>query len=87
MNRIRSRRLLVMVMLFIVSFAMGLLILTSCAGVPEQSEYVPHETTVKTIEVSYGVKRIIDREAGVVCWLIYTDGISCLPISETKLGQ
>jgi len=35
--------------------------------------------------------RVIDKEAGVVCWMSSTldsrAGIFCLPLSETKLDQ
>jgi len=38
--------------------------------------------------VAVNVKRFIDKEAGAVCWVWYkTGGISCLPISETKLRE
>jgi hypothetical protein len=33
------------------------------------------------------VRSYFDDEAGVVCWTYYTNGISCLPISETKLER
>lgn len=36
------------------------------------------------------IYRYVDGEAGVVCWVffgIYKGGISCLPISETLLGE
>jgi hypothetical protein len=35
----------------------------------------------------YGVYRITDEEAGVVCWLHNHNGISCLPISQTNLEK
>lgn len=32
--------------------------------------------------------RVLDRPAGVVCWVYFPQGgISCLPLSETKLGE
>lgn len=32
--------------------------------------------------------RVIDKEAGVVCYRIRTDaGLSCMPLSQTKLGE
>lgn len=37
------------------------------------------------VYVGGGIYRTIDRDAGVVCW-VFHDGISCLPIHETKLG-
>ncbi len=37
-------------------------------------------------EDRYIQKRYIDKDAGVVCYL-FSQGISCLPISETELKQ
>jgi len=34
-----------------------------------------------------GIRRFIDKEAGVVCWLYQGYGISCLPISVTNFGD
>ncbi len=39
-----------------------------------------------TTESSYIKKRYIDQDAGVVCYL-FSQGISCLPISQTELEQ
>lgn len=33
------------------------------------------------------VVRIIDDEAGVVCWYMPSSGIDCMPISETNLKR
>ena len=36
-----------------------------------------------------GITRYVDEPAGVVCWVFIQEGkggISCLPISETKMG-
>jgi len=38
--------------------------------------------------VNSHIARHIDSEAGVVCWVyLATGGVSCLPISQTKLGE
>jgi hypothetical protein len=37
-----------------------------------------------------GIERYMDNEYGVVCWVYksgYAGGISCLPISDTLLGE
>lgn len=39
-----------------------------------------------TTESNYIKKRYIDKDAGVVCYL-FSQGISCLPISQTELEQ
>ena len=36
-------------------------------------------------KIAFDVNRYVDKEAGVVCWT--HRGISCLPISETKLDR
>lgn len=47
---------------------------------------VSHVTETK--ELASGITRLVDPEAGVVCW-VYSGynvgGISCLPLSETNL--
>jgi uncharacterized protein YceK len=43
----------------------------------------------KPVYIGTYVRRIVDEEAGVVCWIhkdTYQGGISCLPLSETKLA-
>ena len=41
------------------------------------------------VHIGHGLKRIIDKEAGVVCWVYttYENGVSldCLRLTETKL--
>lgn len=41
---------------------------------------------VSPIPYCYDLCRIVDEEAGVVCWH-RRDGLSCLPISVTLLGE
>jgi hypothetical protein len=31
------------------------------------------------------VRRVVDQEAGIACWIYNTSGISCLPLSQTTL--
>jgi hypothetical protein len=48
------------------------------------------ENVDEGVELPYDVSvyRYIDGEAGAVCWVYYTrGGISCLPISDTILGE
>jgi hypothetical protein len=33
------------------------------------------------------IVRYTDEEAGVVCWTMLANGISCLPLDETRLGE
>jgi hypothetical protein len=37
----------------------------------------------------YSIARVVDEEAGVVCWIYTTDGtggaIDCMPLAETRL--
>jgi hypothetical protein len=67
----------------IVSLVVMAVLLVSCAGGggSEGIREIP-EVTVRN-----EVNRFIDKEAGVVCWTHFQYGISCLPLSETKLDQ
>lgn len=33
------------------------------------------------------VDRFVDDEAGVVCYLYYSQGIHCLPLTQTRLAR
>jgi len=62
-----------------------IVLLVGCAQ-PGIAEGIRAETL--TSELGFGVTRIIDEEAGVVCYIYargYAGGISCLPLSETGL--
>jgi len=62
------------------------LLLTACAPVDRPAET---EDTISQ-EYTYGVTRVVDEEAGVVCWTFksgYAGGISCLPINQTLLDE
>lgn len=54
------------------------LALSACGG-PPQGEVVTGPS---------GLHRMIDEEAGVVCWYAFqTGGLDCMPISETNLKR
>lgn len=36
---------------------------------------------------TYELWRVVDKEAGVVCWIRPSTGLDCLPLSETKLDK
>jgi hypothetical protein len=56
-------------------------VVVSCAPTPTPQDSVGWRN------MDNGVWRYVDKEAGVVCWGRYSYGISCLPLSQTKLGQ
>ena len=65
-----------------------LLVLVMCVALLVACKSVPaKEETVVIADNWNEVIRFIDEEAGVVCWWTgsYRGGISCLPISQTKL--
>lgn len=75
------------------TIALLALVLAGCGGPPSAEPTIlgagaESHTFVKGI--GWGVYRVEDHEAGVVC---YTNGagkdaaISCLPMSETRLGE
>ncbi len=33
------------------------------------------------------ITRYVDKEAGVVCWISWSNAISCMPIKDTLLSQ
>ena len=64
--------------LILVILTIGLIV-AACAAPPEAG-------SVKVTNISGYVTRYVDKEAGVACWVV-SQGISCLPISQTKLGD
>jgi hypothetical protein len=45
-------------------------------------------TTIATTALGGDVSRVMDRDAGVVCWVFWAagrGGISCLPLKDTAL--
>jgi hypothetical protein len=71
----------------IIMMILVLITLVGCASYPTESPIrdVPNDDIKIFDSLSNGVFRFIDKEAGVVCWTVYQNGISCLPIGETKL--
>ena len=57
-------------------------VLISCAAdVPQQNA----NWTAVAEYVRVGVERVIDSEAGVICYVASGGGISCIPIAATRL--
>jgi len=63
--------------------------LLGCA--PTMSPQERAETEFKGLTapllVGYDLQRVVDKEAGVVCYVHIRGGVSCLPLSETRLGE
>lgn len=64
-------------------------VMVACAPLPGE-EMVVHRTAVRFDIMAGGwrssVTRFVDAEAGVACWSD-SHGISCLPLSQTRLAQ
>ena len=83
----RTVALSVLVVLLLVGIVVGI---SSC-GV--EIGYQPQDTTdsetfLISDRIQPGINRVIDKEAGVVCWVykgLDRGGIDCLPISQTQL--
>lgn len=75
------------VITFLYLFVFLLLLAVGCAKV---SGAIPTQDTgyvkITKIMAATGCYRFIDQEAGVSCWTC-GNGISCLPMSYTKLPQ
>jgi hypothetical protein len=50
-----------------------LIMLTGCNQRPQVSERVG---------VAQGIHRYVDKDNNIVCYIIYSEGISCLPLSK-----
>lgn len=66
------------------------LVVSSCGGgmplLPEDAEF-PRIPTI-TEQYDNRLIRVVDEEAGVVCWVIRgQDGIDCMLIEDTLLDQ
>ena len=76
-----GKNIAILILLFI-----SLMVLVSCA---DREDYytVQEEQTAQIIyqNLSGSMARYIDIDAGVVCWSLYSDSLSCLPLSETQL--
>lgn len=61
----------------ILVLALALVLIVGCApAMPDDVELVSNNIPIR---------RYVDEEAGVVCWMYYSNGISCLPVDQTKL--
>jgi hypothetical protein len=67
------------------------MMLVSCALQPTMPEPTPESNLVyRDAFYDMNVLRFVDREAGVVCWVIrgsQKGGISCLPLEQTRLEE
>lgn len=63
------------------------IIIMGCPEAPQKAKYNPSTTTPINIDGTLGgAARVIDKEAGVVCYIkIGYGGISCIPIQLTNL--
>ena len=87
MSRIKRSRIIRLVAVYTLIGLASLLLFISCAGVPTETGYIENSSGIEVTRVSVGINRVVDVEAGVVCWMLYGSGISCLPISETLLDK
>lgn len=78
------RKIFVDLVVIVLSFVSLLVLAASCAGVPDAPES-SQITRNEKVRISDSIVRVIDTEAGVVCWTYYADGISCLPLESTLL--
>jgi len=65
-----------------------LVMMAGCAPAARPQPEVNIESVVISGNIRLGVNRIVDKEAGVACWVyrgIEKGAISCLPISQTQL--
>jgi len=70
----------------IIFLLVGALLLGGC----DEPLSFPQPPQTATIDQNYlysTVHKFFDKEAGVVCWVYRDNGISCLPVSQTKLGE
>jgi len=74
-----SFSLLILSVIFVV---VSILILASCSGHAVNPDFEGVSYSV----AGYSVVRFVDVKAGVVCYKI-GGGVSCLPISQTRLGR
>ena len=67
-----------------------LLLSVSCAErqeFPSETHEAERAADFETIANAFyhSIYRVIDKEAGVVCWLYNKGGMDCMPISDTAL--
>lgn len=63
------------------------LLLASCAPSESGKNFAGYYPENCTTVGDGKTCRIVDREAGVVCWVYFQNGISCLPIKDTLLSS
>lgn len=71
------KNIILIMMLFVI-------LLSSCAG----DTINQNISSDANFTIDPGITRYIDKDADVVCWIYYAwkqGGISCLPLSSTKL--
>ena len=63
--------------------------LLGCAPVMTPAERDATEVKALSLPLTTGsdLRRVIDKEAGVVCYVHFKGGVFCLPLSETKLEE
>lgn len=73
-----------LVIIFVVLAIIALILSPGASGDAQPAD----NGSVETPPVSEhgGIDRYVDEEAGVVCYGYYNNGISCLPINQTRLG-
>lgn len=79
-------------MRWIIVVALMMILLTGCKQDTDVNNENIGNAVVTDIysTLSGGVSRVVDYDAGVVCYIycgIEKGGISCIPISYTKLGD
>ena len=86
-----------LVVAFYMTMALIVLIVALLGCAPTMSPQERAATEVKGLSTElpeehvltiYGLRRVVDKEAGVVCYMyIGRGGVSCLPLSETTLDE
>jgi len=77
-----------LIIFIILSIAIAIIIAFFLNSCTPPMEYSPYQENDK--QVGHNVTRLVDRDAGVVCW-VYANaasglgGIDCIPIQETAL--
>lgn len=59
------------------------LLLAACG--PQSEQGAQDTPKVTSVYIAKGLARIVDAEAGVVCWIYAGRGLSCMPLSDTLL--
>ena len=62
-----------------------LVVVVGCA--PPPGETAAPRPAILAADSMRNVWRVVDKEAGVVCWISRKGGVFCLPLSETNLDH